>query len=147
MQRGTGDRVLGRSLGRKFNFSLRSHTSFPGQNLYFVGLRLSIPKGNQITKILHYLFWQSSSSESPSGSQNIPTGRTVIFPPTTLWHSTVSLNSGWWNKIAEEFTRDSSAQQFVGPEPTLGISVQNISHLCLGLQSGSGFPTKSLYVS
>jgi len=33
------------------------------------------------------------------------------------------------NEIADEFTRDSSVQQFVGPEETLEISNQNIMHI------------------
>jgi hypothetical protein len=36
------------------------------------------------------------------------------------------------NEIADEFTRNSSAQQFVGPEPTFGISRQNITPKTMG---------------
>jgi hypothetical protein len=35
------------------------------------------------------------------------------------------------NEIADEFKRDSFAEQFDGPEPTLGISGQNITPGCL----------------
>jgi len=38
------------------------------------------------------------------------------------------------NEIADEFTRDSSVQQFVGPEETLEISKQNITHNIAGWQ-------------
>jgi hypothetical protein len=30
------------------------------------------------------------------------------------------------NEIADKFARDSSVQKFVGPEPSLGVSTQNI---------------------
>jgi len=36
------------------------------------------------------------------------------------------------NEIADEFTRDSSVQQFAGPEETLEISKQNITHNIMG---------------
>jgi hypothetical protein len=36
------------------------------------------------------------------------------------------------NEIADEFTRDSSAQQFAGPEETLDISNQNFTHNIMG---------------
>jgi len=32
------------------------------------------------------------------------------------------------NEIVDKFTKDGSAQQFVGPGPTLGISGKNITH-------------------
>jgi hypothetical protein len=41
-------------------------------------------------------------------------------------------SDGCVNKNGDEFTRDSSAQQFAGPEPTLVISGQNIMHKIMG---------------
>ena len=144
MQRRTGDRVLGWSWCRKFNFSLSSHTSFTGQNLYFLGLCLSITKGNQITQILQYLFWQSSSSESPSGCRNIPTATTVISPPTTLWHSTVSLKI-----LDDEIKLLKSSQETVLLNSLLdqGQRLGSQGRIFPIYVWASGFPTKTMYLS
>ena len=57
----------------------------------------------------------------------------VIFPPTTVRLVYVPENSGaGGNETAYVFTRNSSAEQFAGPELTLQISWQNVTHNIMG---------------
>ena len=51
----------------------------------------------------------------------------MIFPPTTSQESWIPGYSGICeNEIANELTREGTVHQFVGPEPALGVSKQNI---------------------
>jgi hypothetical protein len=51
----------------------------------------------------------------------------MIFPPTTLQESWIPRYSGICeNEIADELTREGTVHQFVGPEPVLRVSKQNI---------------------
>jgi hypothetical protein len=90
MSRGTGARVFGQSKERRFKISLGRYTRLPGHNLHFLGKCLWSSKDYQIREIHQYLLWQSSRLESYSGCQNISSGTTVILPPTTLSHLSVS---------------------------------------------------------
>jgi len=57
-------------------------------------------------------------------------GRWMTFPPTILWDCGSPEILGYVEmKLQKEFTRESPVHQFVGPEPALGMSRQNIKKM------------------
>jgi hypothetical protein len=130
MQRGIGITVFGQSFSRGFNISLGRYTSLPDQNLQFswpVSMKFK-RLSDQSKKLIFALIVEQSwkpfrlLQHPPCYKSDISNCHSVrlIYVPEN--------SSAGGNQIAYVFTRDSSTKQFAGPEVTMQISRQTITH-------------------
>ena len=119
--------MFGQSLGRRFKTSpyIVFHATI--YNSWPVSMKVKRLSDHTSTSVFALIIKQPSkpftlSKHSHWYNSDISTHHSVTL-------ICVPENSGaGGNEIADEFTKDGSAQQFVGPGPTLGISGQNITH-------------------